>query len=314
MRTEYWAFLDKYNVADIRNNNEDKQTRKKLEEILTDNYKQIKSNILNLPHRIDNLVFIRARFLKYRRIALFVFTLFVLVVSAFVYLFRNWPGVSLFYYRMYLISVFTILMMMLFPALVVYVNKVRGEMIRFVRYIIIHGEEKLELPIPDYLRKIFVPFGKGKEKVVLGKIRCGCANEGNMRLVANTTYVNEGLPVNSYTNVTYLKAHCLDCGTEHVLFDVNKHGWNGFVRQKQEGEHASFSFVECPLCRCLSHSVHMTLHSPGKEMFVRESFLLRSDGSSMRESDWVNAFSHISIFSICSNCRKRFLILDKETM
>ncbi|NLN04475.1 MAG: hypothetical protein GX166_06630 [Clostridiaceae bacterium] len=314
MRTEYWAFLDKYNVQDIRNNNEDKHTRKKLEEILTDNYKQIKSNILNLPHRMDSLVTIRSRFLRYRRIALIVFALFVFVVSAFVFLFRKWPGIRVFYYRMYLISVFAILMMMLFPTLVVYVNKVRGEMIRFVKYIIIHGEEDLDLPIPNYLRNMFVPFGKGKEKVVLGKIRCECQSEGNMRLVANTTYENEGIPVNSYGNVTYLKAQCLDCGKEHVLFDINKHGWNGYVRQKEERMHDSFSFVECPLCRCLSHSVHIAVHSPGKEMFIRESFLLRNDGSSMRESDWVNAFSHISIFAICSNCRKRFLILDRETM
>lgn len=314
MRTEYWAFLDKYNVTDIRNNNEDKHTRKKLEEILTDNYKQIKSNILNLPHKMDSLVSIRARFLKYRRVSMFVFALFIFVVSVFVYIFRNWPGVSLFYYRMYLISVFAILMLMLFPALVVYVNKVRGEMIRFVRYIIIHGEEELDLPIPHYLKRIFVPFGKGMEKLVLGKVKCGCASEGNMRLIVNTPYEYEGIPVSSYRNVTYLKAHCLDCGTEHVLFDVNEHGWNGFVRQSVDKEHASYSFAECPLCRCLAHSVHMTIHSPGKEMFVRESFLLRSDGSSMRESDWVNAFSHISIFATCTNCRKRFMILDRQTM
>lgn len=314
MKTEYWEFLEKYNINDIKHEIDEKRANRKLEEILTENYKQIKSNIVNLPHKIDKCISFRSKFLRYRRIALVIFTLFLIVVATVIYLFRNWPGVYLTYYRINLIALFAVLVLLLFPTLVVYVNKVRKELIKYLKYIIINGEEELDLPIPYYLKKIFVPFGKGKETAVLGKIRCTCGNEGNMRFVVNTTRMNEGIPVSNFKEVTYIKAECLDCRSEHILFDSNIHGWNGHVKRRMGKEHDSFSFVECPMCKCLNHSAYINLFSPGKELFIRESFLMKEDGSYLREGEWVNAFSHINVIAQCNNCSKRFMIVDKSTM
>lgn len=265
MKTEYWDFLHNYeHIDEIISGNNEKNIRELLESILSENYNQIKTNILNLPHRKESILSFRTRYLRFRNVSYIVFSLIILVATLVVFLFRNWPALNLAVYRVNLILIFVCSTSILLPMLIVYINKAKKEMLYYLKSVIIYGGNDLELPIPKHLSKMFIPFGRGTDKMVTGKVKCQCDSNRNFRLVVNTTKENEGFPMSDFKNINYIKAHCISCSTEHVLFDSNIHGWNGFVAQKKQEEATKFSYIECPKCRCLSHSVFFTFYSAGK--------------------------------------------------
>jgi predicted DNA-binding WGR domain protein len=156
------------------------------------------------------------------------------------------------------------------------------------------------LPIPSHLKKIFIPYGvENDEYRVFGIIRCVCGCECfSINLFAE---IENGLPMNSESLV--IKIHCYDCKKGYVLFDNNKHGWNGFVCQEGGVTATDKNMIgwKCLKCKHNIYNIKISIRSGGKQDFIAESGIADGDDK-FKKSDWVNAFSSIAINIKCNNC------------
>lgn len=173
------------------------------------------------------------------------------------------------------------------------------------------------LPIPTHLEKILIPMGdENTEFHVDGCIRCSCGCESfHIKVYANIT---KGYPqVMEYGDgfAFVVKVICADCGKEHLIFDDNKHGWDGFVcHAGVEVPDNKLKSWKCPDCGCDVHEIRVSISSQGKDDFIEESGIADGD-STFNEDDWVNAFEWITIGLKCHHCGhddERWI--DYETM
>ncbi len=173
------------------------------------------------------------------------------------------------------------------------------------------------LPIPKHLQDIFIPIGdKNCENQVNGVIRCSCGCESfHIKIFADT---EEGCAeVCEYKDgfALVVKAVCMDCGKEYLIFDDSRNGWDGFVCQDgipvPDEELKSWN---CPKCDCDIHNIELCILSQGKQDFIDTSGI--ADGETeFSEDDWVEAFEWITIGLKCYNCSHREVDwVDYETM
>ena len=159
-------------------------------------------------------------------------------------------------------------------------------------------------PIPSHLTNIFSPSDEEKksEFYIKGDIRCTCGcNRFNVMIFANT---EEGYPQICELDGNYaltVKIVCNDCGKIHQLFDISKHGWNGFVCNDytEVADERLFEW-HCPKCNCAVQQIETTITSQGKQDFIDEADI--DSNSDMNEDDWVNAFEWIGIGLKCTEC------------
>lgn len=160
------------------------------------------------------------------------------------------------------------------------------------------------LPIPTHLEKSLIPMGnENNELHVDGIIRCSCGCESfHIKIYAGT---ENGYPqVCRYEDgyAFVVKAVCMDCGNEHLIFDDSKHGWNGFVcRDGVSVPDDELKKWNCQKCGCDIHNIEIGINSQGKDDFINESGI--ADGETeFNENDWINAFDWITIGLKCLNC------------
>ena len=91
------------------------------------------------------------------------------------------------------------------------------------------------LPIPRHLKEVLKPSGVDNgELQVTGEIQCDCGSKSfRIKLVGDTScYVEERvIKVAEIDGHFFLivKVQCNNCNKEHLIFDNDFHGWNGFV-------------------------------------------------------------------------------------
>lgn len=99
-----------------------------------------------------------------------------------------------------------------------------------------------------------------------------------------------------------IKAKCISCDEEHLLFDADFHGWEGFVCH--DPEQASLprpplTSWKCPGCGSSEHSASIEIETQGKEDFVTET-----DGE-FAEDLWPDAFTWFDMSITCCDCGQR---------
>ncbi len=312
MKTKYWDFLENYNIDEIKYGLDDKQSDRMIKKIASENHKGIHMNLLNLPHADVIFTNCRDRYKRYRGLT-YTLLFFLIIAAAFItYIIRNSGTIDISRYVVTISIVFILSVFFEFPLLIYSVYKTRRILFDYLKDIIFYGPGILDLPVPGHLKDIIIPLGKGNERTVTGEVICSCASN-EMRLIVNAPPNCDSFPVKELKIVTYLSATCINCNKEYLIFDKNIHGWKGFINlEKTEGER-SFAFVECPKCRCLSHSLYITVCSSGKEYFINESFLQKDDDTPLSGNDWVNAFSNFMAYAVCSNCGWNFPVVDSQT-
>ena len=172
-------------------------------------------------------------------------------------------------------------------------------------------------PIPSHLENVLFPVGdENDEHYVRGTTRCSCGCERfSIKIYANT---ENGYPqVCNYQDgyALVIKFLCKECGKEFLIFDMSKHGWNGFVcHDGITVPDEELKTWHCPKCSCGNHTAQIGIASQGKQDFIEESGL--ADGETeFNENDWVNAFDWITIGLKCVECGhddERWI--DYETM
>ncbi len=145
----------------------------------------------------------------------------------------------------------------------------------------------LDYPIPKHLQTIMFPIGNdNSEFEVTGKIKCLCGSESFKILESNDKQL--------------IKIICTSCNEEFILFDIGKHGWDGFIcNYNFLDRNLPFEQCRCPKCNDNSFGVVVHISSQGKEDFEEECL---SNDDSFTPDDWVNAFEGITVSLTCRGC------------
>jgi hypothetical protein len=162
-------------------------------------------------------------------------------------------------------------------------------------------------PIPKHLNSIFKPIGDtNTEFAVIGKIVCDCGNDNfNISFVGDDRDydIDKVIKVkNVYGNdFLIVKVKCINCNKEHLIFDDDFHGWNGFIcgDDSKNLERPKSKIWACNKCRNINHSLAVTINSQGQEDF------LEGAGKEFDKNDWLEAFEWITINVECKNCGER---------
>jgi hypothetical protein len=175
----------------------------------------------------------------------------------------------------------------------------------------------MNLPIPHHLKAILLPIGEGNSEFrAHGSISCECGcTVFSVFAFGKTEEAN--LIVEQYEDDYSLvvKVKCVSCGKSHLLFDMSKHGWNGFVCH--DGVSVPDEKLEawkCQECGSDTHHVTITIDSQGRADYISELGAEITSGESSKD-DWTEAFEWISMDLTCTNCKtciERWV--DLETM
>ncbi len=158
-----------------------------------------------------------------------------------------------------------------------------------------------EYPVPHHLKNIF-SVTRFKGNALDGKIVCECGCENFRVLYFGSEYKSGHIGCLKYKNNFALNVTgiCVSCGKRHLLFDLAKHGFDGFVN----GEGVSVSDGKLKESSCCENgfNVEMLIETEDKENFA-EDF---TDDEKLSPEDYVDAFNWLVINLKCSECGKNF--------
>lgn len=157
-------------------------------------------------------------------------------------------------------------------------------------------------PTPTHLKDILIATDSNiSDRKISGEIICTCGhNNFQIDFVGEETDYNS-IKLTKIDNGYYLivKVRCLNCNKEHLIFDHDFHGWNGYVctdNHKRSLPRPLAKTLTCHKCNGTSHYVKLKIESLGKEDFISET-----EGGFPSE-EWVEAFSWITISTECNTC------------
>lgn len=134
------------------------------------------------------------------------------------------------------------------------------------------------------------------------KCKCGCDTYDLYHMGATHEYQGETIPCTAEIDGQFyfrVVARCTACGMEHLLFDMNLHGWNGFVCREElalPGPRPARTSWPCRTCGGSAHQAEVVVH--GEDL---ESAIENSDGI-LDESKWQEGFLWIVIDIHCTAC------------
>ncbi|MDR1070210.1 MAG: hypothetical protein LBL37_05460 [Gracilibacteraceae bacterium] len=160
------------------------------------------------------------------------------------------------------------------------------------------------LPVPKHLKRILKLTGdSNSEFEVTGKIVCDCGSEKfTLRLVGDDSdYQKHRVIKVAQEGDNYfliVKVKCNDCGREHLIFDNDHHGWNGFVcgGDSRDLPRPAAKDWACDKCQKTDHALTVIIHSRGQEDFIKEG------EDEFDPEDWAEAFAWITIKTVCGSC------------
>lgn len=161
----------------------------------------------------------------------------------------------------------------------------------------------MDSPIPTHLKDVLlVDDKKSSEKKLYATLQC-CGNYG--------------FEIQKSQNdlVCVIKAICVNCKKEIIVFDNRLHGWDGYVCHLwQDEKQSAFETVEHKKERVFS--VNLKINSEGKTDFIKNVCQenVEEAGRKLEEWEWVNAFGWIDLDLECFKCKKSFNLISYETM
>lgn len=164
------------------------------------------------------------------------------------------------------------------------------------------------MPVPSHLVDCVVP----KESVIDERpldanVRCTCGSH-QMELFfpgQTTQYRGETIACTAEVDGKFfflVKAQCAHCKKQHLLLDIDFHGWNGFVFHDPKQAAVPRPVLipwNCLACGNVVHEASIQVQTEGKEDFV-------SGGcSKFPEERWPDGFAWITIGILCASCGKQ---------
>ena len=161
------------------------------------------------------------------------------------------------------------------------------------------------LPVPNHLKNVLVPRAEIKdEEIFVAGLRCQCGSEDFKLMYPGQTHEYEGqiYPCTAEIDGNFffvIKALCMACSMNHLLFDKHLHGWDGFMCH--DIKNASLPRPplvpwKCLSCGDLSHKVTIKIAFESKENFLEQA------RGEFAEDRWPDAFQWIWMSIVCTNC------------
>ncbi len=173
-------------------------------------------------------------------------------------------------------------------------------------------------PLPKHLRQLLVvDCAKSGEHEVFGSIRCECGSETFNALFVGERNEEEPKHFLQIANVDghwffLLGASCAFCRKQFLLFDMEFHGWNGYVcgdEEKRKLPRPPFHEWKCQNCHSTAQKISVTIC--GEDM----EFALGEGEGVLTEADWFEGFGWLCLDVTCTSCGLGpTRIVDYETM
>jgi hypothetical protein len=163
------------------------------------------------------------------------------------------------------------------------------------------------MPVPSHLKGFVVPKESDIDEALLdATVVCHCGSNRFELLYPGKTheYGGETIPCTAKINGQFfflLKARCTSCGIEHLLFDKDFHGWDGFVGHKESQAslpRPPLTVWHCLGCGKTEHKASVQIQTQGKQDFVEEG-----DGE-LDEDRWPDGFGWFTMPITCTGCGK----------
>lgn len=139
--------------------------------------------------------------------------------------------------------------------------------------------------------------------IVRGTICCTCGNQSMILNFPGTTHLYDGKEIPCTAQIDdgfffIVKVKCRDCGSEHLLFDKDFHGWDGCVCHDEKDAampRPPLTSWRCRKCDKEKHTIQIQF-CYGDEVGIQEAI---DDGTINNPAD---AFEWIYIDIKCENC------------
>ena len=162
-------------------------------------------------------------------------------------------------------------------------------------------------------RLFFKRYDLDNENIYTANIKCHCGNyvfeflypAGGSKSHPCTVEINDSF-------FFLLKAKCINCGEEHLLFDADFHGWDGWIchDEKQAGlPRPSLTSWKCDRCSSSKQRGVVIINSQGQDDFIEET------GENFNIERWQDAFDWFTLDIRCEECNKEVHnFISYETM
>ena len=162
------------------------------------------------------------------------------------------------------------------------------------------------MPFPAHLTKCLARVqSKCSGTKCFGHVQCSCGNR-NLKLSTTDAFFKEGgkkRPMTVSRNGKYyflINASCPNCGSDHLLFDSNQHGWNAVcVPSTRSGDSPSLASWQCQKCGMAEHRASVGIVGEPMQVAIDES------GELLDETNWQEGFGAINIAIECCGCRQK---------
>jgi len=162
--------------------------------------------------------------------------------------------------------------------------------------------------VPNHLKDCIISNDSHvDEQPLIGVVRCPCGGQTFHILYPGQTHMHKGqqIPCTAEIDGNFfflIKARCISCGKEHLLFDKDYHGWNGFVCHNYAQAslpRPDLTPWQCLSCGGLEHEASIKIDPVDKATFVEEA------GDEFDEELWPEAFEWFSMSITCHNCGRQ---------
>lgn len=162
-----------------------------------------------------------------------------------------------------------------------------------------------KMPPPQHLQNCTVAIkSRCTRKAFAAHVQCPCGGKKFRLLHSGGVWEDDkGDKRPSATNgesgsYLVIKATCAACQAEHLLFDMDFHGWNGFVCRTDAHLRPRPDLIHwhCTKCGQQEHTATVGVFSEGRQDAIEES------GEFLTEANWQEGFGSIGIATKCCGC------------
>lgn len=163
------------------------------------------------------------------------------------------------------------------------------------------------LPIPTHLKEILqVDEDTFDGHNMDGKLKCTCGCD-DIRLRIYGEEHREHISVRRYKdNYGFrIMGSCALCGKDFEIFDMAKHGYNGFVcHDGVPVEDADLKEYLCGACQGDNFAVDVGIELEDKEQFIEE--VVEDEPDKFVPEDYVDAFDWFTVALQCKKCGRKY--------
>jgi hypothetical protein len=176
---------------------------------------------------------------------------------------------------------------------------------------------------PEHLSKITkIDSNLTTEKEFVADVICTCGCDSFVLMHSGEIAEDGSGPIATEVDDKFymiIKAKCSDCGKEHLIFDADYHGWNGYVcyqeTNNRNNPRPQLNSWKCNQCSGNKTKLKLTIQMD-KEVILDDGPVEDQNGNIiLDDSNYHEGFDWISMTTSCASCgHKNDDWLSYETM